>query len=142
MKVTKNLLKIVLNQAYGNVSVATKILKNNHGIEIDRKSIDKRIRGNKDVREALDSACLEIRDMAEHNFTKWIAGMDYKASKYILDRAERRDELRDRRTGGMTEDETVTIKVNPPPWEVEGVKSEAGCDNLKEKEQPHDTPNS
>jgi hypothetical protein len=140
MKVTKNLLKIVLGQASGNLSMAVKILKNNHGIEITWHSIDKRIKNNPDVKEALDSACHEARDMAEHVLIKKIKAEDFKAVRYMLDRAERRDELRDRVTGGITEDKVITFGVKPK--KTKEVKSEVGCDNLKEKEQPHDNPNS
>lgn len=143
MKVTKKLLIIVFKQANGVVSMAVNILKKNHGIEITRHSLDERIRKNPDVKEALDSACNEVRDMAEHVLIKKIKNEDFKAVKYILDRAERRDELTNKRTGGKIEDEVFTFGVKPPPWEVEGITNEEWCANLKKKkEKNNDNPNS
>lgn len=139
MKLTNKLLITTLRKAWGNVHVATKFLKNTHGIEITRDAIDKRIRKHSDVREALDCGYNDGDDIADHEIMKKVIAGDFKSAKFRLERKDRKAELKDKKTGGFPEDKVIDLFVTPK--KEKGMKSEAGCDNLKEKEQNNDNSN-
>ena len=84
MKVTTKLLKATLIKTYGHVLPAIRVLKKDYGIDTSRNSVYKRIRNNPSLKEAVNEALENLKDIAEHELSRNITKGNMTAIMFFL----------------------------------------------------------
>ena len=84
MKVTVEQLKSALIRTYGHVLPAIRIIKKEHGIDISRNAVYKRMQKHPSIKEAVDGALENLKDIAEHELARNITQGNMTAIMFFL----------------------------------------------------------
>jgi protein-tyrosine phosphatase len=84
MKVTVEQLKSALIRTYGHVLPAIRVIKKEHDIDISRNAVYKRMQKHPSIKEAVDGALENLKDIAEHELARNITQGNMTAIMFFL----------------------------------------------------------